>query len=123
MGEPSYAPVQMRALQENQGPRSIHRLARGITFIQNDHYLPLEEAQQRVLLRELLEREELRKELKKNVEILKGALTAEQTQYIIKIQYDQRASGFTVDLSSTASVERQAVQKTIETLKNDGQAL
>lgn len=124
MGESSYQPPQqMMSMQDNMSPRSVHMLAQGIIFMQNDKYMPLEEAQKRVLARELLKREELRKELRKNVELLNGVLTAEQTQYIMRAQYDRGASRFTPDPSSTASVERQAVQKTIETLKNDGQSL
>lgn len=124
MGEsPSQPPQQMMSTQDSMSPRSVHMLAQGIIFLQNDRYMPIEDAQKRVLIRDLLRREELRKELKRNVEILMGALTEEQAQHIIKVQYGQSGSRFTPDPSVTISVERQAVQKTIETLKNDGKSL
>lgn len=112
---PSAPPQQMMSMQA--GPRSIHMIAEGITYLQSDKYMPLDEAQKRVIVKELVRREELRKELKKCLELLKGALTEEQAQYITRIQYDPGASRFTPDPSSTAGIERQAVQKTIETLK------
>jgi|GEM_PF-2779346 len=124
MGESSsQPPQQMMSMQDSMSPRSVHMLAQGIIFIQNDRYMPLEDVQKHVLIRELLRREELRKELKRNVEILMRVLTEEQAQHIVKAQYGQSGSRFTPDPSVTISVERQAVKKTIETLKNDGKSL